>query len=172
MRRIPGDFEVFYLRSKDVCFRALLATVESSDEADDLLSEAFTRALARWADVAVHPSPEAWVVRTTLNLHRDRWRRSQRAQRLRDRHERAGYVDIVDPDLIAAVRSLPDRQREVVALRVLLGLSAEQTADVLSINVGTVGTHLRRGLAALRVLLDAVQPLAEAVTDDNEGARK
>jgi DNA-directed RNA polymerase specialized sigma24 family protein len=67
-----------------------------------------------------------------------------------------GFVDIVDPGLMAAVRSLPDRQREVVALRVLLGLSADQTADVLSINVGTVSTHLRRGL--VRALRRCVEP--------------
>jgi RNA polymerase sigma factor (sigma-70 family) len=152
-RRPPSGFETFYRSAKDPCFRALLATVGSAGEADDLLSEAFTRALARWAEVQQHPRPEAWVVRTALNLHRDRWRRSQRQRRLQARREPVGYIDAVDPALLAAVRSLPTRQREVIALRVLLELSADETAEVLSIEPGTVGTHLRRGLAALRAAL-------------------
>jgi RNA polymerase sigma-70 factor (ECF subfamily) len=149
-RRIPTEFEAFYRDAKDPCFRALLATVGSTAEADDLLAEAFTRALDRWKQVRLHPRPEAWVVRTALNLHRDRWRRSQRQQRLLHRHDTTTSVDVVDPTLLTAVRALPERQREVVALRVLLGLSAEQTAEALGIDAGTVGTHLRRALATLR----------------------
>ncbi len=152
-RRIPSEFEAFYRDAKDPCFRALLATVGSAAEADDLLAESFTRALARWNDVRHHPRPEAWVVRAALNLHRDRWRRSQRQQRLLERRESVIHDDVVDPALMAAVQALPERQREVVALRVLLGLSAEQTGEVLGVDAGTVGTHLRRGLASLRLAL-------------------
>lgn len=68
------------------------------------------------------------------------------------------FSDSVDPALLEAVRSLPERQREVVALRVLLDLSAEQTAEVLGIDPGTVGTHLRRALAGLRAHLERSLP--------------
>lgn len=167
-RRIPSEFEAFYRDAKDPCFRALLATVGSAAEADDLLAESFTRALARWSQVRRHPRPEAWVVRTALNLHRDRWRRSQRQQRLLQRRENVEHVDAVDPALMAAVQALPERQREVVALRVLLGLSAEQTGEVLGVDAGTVGTHLRRGLAALRAALhgDPAQPSSNETTQE------
>ena len=169
-RRVPDGFEAFYRLSKDACLRAVLVTVGSSAEADDLLSEAFTRALTKWGEVATHPAPEAWVVRTAVNLHRDRWRSSQRVQRLRQRRESVAVVDTIDPALLAAVRNLPARQREVVALRVLLGLSAEQTAKELGIEAGTVGTHLRRALAALRAVLDHIDESADPVADQNEGA--
>lgn len=149
-RRIDSEFEIFYRRAKDPCFRALLATVASADEADDLLAEAFTRALTKWDEVRTHPRPEAWVVRTALNLHRDRWRRSSRQRRRLASSDAVPFTTPLDHSLLDAVRALPDRQREVVALRVLLDLSAEQTADVLGIELGTVGTHLRRALATLR----------------------
>jgi DNA-directed RNA polymerase specialized sigma24 family protein len=58
----------------------------------------------------------------------------------------------------------------VIALRVLLGLSAEQTAKELCIAAGTVGTHLRRGLGTLRAVLDHIEPSDDPVTDKNEGA--
>ena len=152
--RVNVEFELFYRSAKDSCFRALLATVASADEADDLLAEAFTRALSRWEEVRVHPRPEAWVARTALNLHRDRWRRSARQRRRMARSGTAQYIAPLDSSLLVAVRALPERQREVVALRVLLDLSAEQTAEVLGVEVGTVGTHLRRALAALRTAVD------------------
>lgn len=47
----------------------------------------------------------------------------------------------------------------MVALRVLLGLSGEQTGEVLGVDSGTVGTHLRRGLAALRAALHPEDPI-------------
>ena len=180
-RRIDSEFEAFYATAKDDCFRALLATVASADEADDLLAEAFTRALSAWDDVRLHPRPEAWVVRTALNLHRDRWRRSSRQRRRMARVDEVPFSAPLDSSLLAAVRALPDRQREVVALRVLLDLSAEQTAEVLGIEVGTVGTHLRRALATLRNEIDpstrgngamsqATRPLTEPLTEDETPA--
>jgi RNA polymerase sigma-70 factor (ECF subfamily) len=167
-RRIPSEFEAFYCEAKDPCFRALVATVGSVAEADDLLAESFTRALARWSEVRRHPRPEAWVVRTALNLHRDRWRRSQRQQQLLHRRETVTHVDVVDPALMAAVQALPERQREVVALRVLLGLSAEQTGEVLGVDPGTVGTHLRRGLAALRAALHPEAPVESSTHETTQ----
>ena len=108
-RRIHSEFEAFYRDAKDPCFRALLATVGSAQEADDLLAESFTRALSRWSELRRHPRPEAWVVRTALNLHRDRWRRSQRQQRLLQRREAVDHVDVVDPALMAAVQEIAAR---------------------------------------------------------------
>lgn len=153
-RRVNAEFERFYRSAKDPCFRALLATVPSADEADDLLAEAFTRALSKWDEVRVHPRPEAWVARTALNLHRDRWRRSSRQRRRLASSDAVPFTAPLDNSLLEAVRELPERQREVVALRVLLDLSAEQTAEVLGIDPGTVGTHLRRALATLRDTVD------------------
>jgi DNA-directed RNA polymerase specialized sigma24 family protein len=48
------------------------------------------------------------------------------------------------------VGGLPARQRQVVALRVLLDLDTERTARVLGIAPGTVQAHLGRAMAALR----------------------
>lgn len=52
--------------------------------------------------------------------------------------------------LLDAVRSLPPRQRDVVACRYLLELSEAETASVLELSPGTVKSHLSRALARLR----------------------
>jgi RNA polymerase sigma factor (sigma-70 family) len=55
--------------------------------------------------------------------------------------------------LVAALRSLPRRQRQAVALRYLSGLPHDQVATALGISASSASTHLRRGLAALRLRL-------------------
>ncbi|MCW2752358.1 MAG: polymerase, sigma-24 subunit, subfamily [Aeromicrobium sp.] len=143
------DFEAFYAEHRDPCFRAVLAIVRHVDDAEELVAEAFARAYSRWDQLAAHPRPAAWVTVTATNLQRDRWRRERRprlALPMPTPSERQADSDMVD-----AVHALPERQRQVVALRVLLELSAEETGEALGIDAGTVGTHLRRALATLRV---------------------
>jgi RNA polymerase sigma factor (sigma-70 family) len=62
-------------------------------------------------------------------------------------------VVVVRQTLVAALRLLPKRQREVVVLRYLVGLSEAEVAVALGLSLGTVKTHLRRGLARLRTTL-------------------
>ena len=81
-----------------------------------------------------------------------------------DRTREIPYEDDTDPRILEAVRALPSRQREVVALRVVLGLSAEQTATTLGIDPGTVGTHLCRALIALRRSLEPATPTTPQYT--------
>ena len=72
------DFAEFYRESCDDCLRTVLVSVGDLDTAQDLVDEAFARALARWRTVSRHPAPVAWVVRTALNANISRWRRRRR----------------------------------------------------------------------------------------------
>lgn len=149
-----SGFEGFYRESRDQCFRALVVAVSDAGEAEDLLAEAYARALERWSEVRSHPAPRAWVLTVALNLKRDRWRRG----RLKVRHL-MGLVPAtnpelpVEPRLLTAVSELPEQQRRVLALRVMLDLDTAQTAEILGIAPGTVTTHLHRALAALREVI-------------------
>jgi RNA polymerase sigma-70 factor (sigma-E family) len=58
--------------------------------------------------------------------------------------------------VLDALRRLPDRQREVLALRYYLDLSEAQIADTLGISRGSVKSHASRGVSALRHLLKDV----------------
>ena len=144
-------FDDFYRGSKDRCYRALLATVGDVALTDDLLAEAYARAWQRWSDVARHPAPEAWVVRVALNLHHDNWRSRKLAGRLRPSPPVAPPELDLDVDLLRALRALPDRQREVVVLRILLDNTNDQVAATLGIAPATVSVHLHRALGALRL---------------------
>jgi RNA polymerase sigma factor (sigma-70 family) len=151
------DFAEFYRRSKDECLFAVLVSVGDRDTAQDLVAEAFARAWARWRTVGRHPAPAAWVVRTALNAHVSRWRRHRREVPLADPGvlaDRPAAVETsdgpVDPRIMTALLRLPERQRQVVALRLFLDLDTARTAAALGIAPGTVQAHLGRAIAALR----------------------
>jgi RNA polymerase sigma factor (sigma-70 family) len=55
--------------------------------------------------------------------------------------------------VLEAMRALPQRQREVLALRYYLDLSEAEIADTLGISRGAVKSHASRGASALRGLL-------------------
>jgi RNA polymerase sigma-70 factor (sigma-E family) len=146
------EFADFYRASKDSCLKAVAAVTGDRQLAEEQVAEAFTRAWMSWAKVRRHAAPQAWVVRTALNLGVSWWRRRRREVPLAD-HDAAvpgGAGDRVDPALIAALRRLPARQREVLALRIFLDLDTEATAKVMGIAPGTVMAHLSRAVAALR----------------------
>jgi RNA polymerase sigma-70 factor (ECF subfamily) len=145
------SFADFYAATKDPCLRAVVAGGTDRGSAEEAVAEAFARAWAAWPKVSRHPCPTAWVVRVALNHHVSRWRRTRR--------EVAWTADVEVPqaadtsvrdDLLRAVAALPERQRQVVALRVFLDLDTRQTAEALSLSPGTVTAHLHRALTALR----------------------
>ncbi len=151
------DFVEFYRSAADECLRAVLVSVGDQDTARDLVDEAFARAWASWRSVSRHPAPKAWVVRTALNVRISRWRRHRREVLVPDPGRVADRIaanetsaSLVDSRVMAALMQLPARQRQVVALRLLLDLDTARTAEVLGIAPGTVMAHLGRAMAALR----------------------
>jgi RNA polymerase sigma-70 factor (sigma-E family) len=148
---VTPDFADFYRDAKDDCLRTVVISTGDRDLAQDLVAEAFARACASWRKVARHPNPRAWVVRTALNVHTDRWRTRRREMLLVQPADTGMHdPDPADPAIIASVRRLPERQRQIVALRLFLDLDTETTAETLGISPGTVKSHLFRALAALR----------------------
>lgn len=144
------EFSEFYLATRDRCLRAVVASGLRPDAAEEAVAEAFARAWSRWRTVRTLDRPEAWVVRTAVNADISWWRRRRRESPTSAPPD--GVVPLADDrtDLLAAVRRLPPRQREVVVLRHLLDLSTQQTADQLGIAPGTVASQLHKALASLR----------------------
>jgi len=151
------DFAEFYRSFRDDCLRTVLVIVGDQDSAQELVAEAFARACASWRTVSRHPTPAAWVVRTALNLNISWWRRRRREVLVPDpgmlAHRPAAAIaaqDPIDPQIMAALLRLPARQRQVLALRLILDLDTSGTAQVLGITPNTVMAHMTRALAALR----------------------
>jgi RNA polymerase sigma factor (sigma-70 family) len=89
-------------------------------------------------------------VRTAINADISWWRKRRRE--VGPPEDAPGTQTDLDGrrDLVTAVRRLPKRQREVVALRYILDLDTATTSAVLEISQGTVSAHLHHALATLR----------------------
>jgi RNA polymerase sigma-70 factor (sigma-E family) len=147
-----AGFDEFFAASWDPCLRAVAATTGNMMLAEDQTAEAFARAWASWRKVRSHPAPRAWVVRTALNTGASWWHRRSKETALKSEDiaaaDSAGTG--LDAAVLTALRRLPARQREVIALRVFLDLDVETTASQLGIAPGTVRAHLSRAMTALR----------------------
>jgi len=72
------------------------------------------------------------------------------------------------PAARAALRGLPDRQREAIVLRYYAGLSRSEIAAAMGISRGAVNSHTAHGLSALRAALEQAssQPARPRDSDD------
>lgn len=122
--------------------------------AEDVAAEALARAYARWSKIGSLPYRDGWVLKVATNLSIDRLRR--RPPEVWP--EMAGdFEDGVELRIAlnAALLTLAPRQRQAVALRYLGGLSDQEVAQALGISLGSVKTHIHRGLKGLRGRLGA-----------------
>jgi RNA polymerase sigma-70 factor, ECF subfamily len=146
-----ADFEAFYATTARRLVRHAYALTGDLDDAHDVAQEAFARAWQRWDSVRDYDSPEAWVRRVATNLATSRYRRSRTARAAR--HLLPGdLVPEISPDtvaLVAALRTLPERQRLVLVLHYLADLPVNQIALELQCPVGSIKAWLSRGRDAL-----------------------
>ena len=147
-------FDAAFERLRRRAYRAAYRLLGNDADAQEVAAEALARAYSRWKQVADHAEP--WVVTVATNLALDRGRRATKA---REKQGQLVQSDRHDPhvedrlDLQRALRELPQRQREVVALRFLADMSEADVAVALGLNVGTVKSHTSRGLQRLRTLV-------------------
>ena len=145
-------FEETFTRMFPRAFRLARRILGDSAAAEDVAAEALARAYAQWPKVESLPYRDGWVLRVTTNLAIDRLRRHRPDQPV-PAELLAEDALVLRLALTAALRSLPRRQRQAVALRYLGEMSESEVAQALDVSVGTVKTHTHRGLAALRTRL-------------------
>jgi RNA polymerase sigma-70 factor, ECF subfamily len=151
-----------------VCrFAARIA--RSSEEADDLAQDALLRAVR--AISSYDPSkgtPDAWLWRIVVNAGKDAARRRELARGLLQRLmfstpresesvEEAVLVRLRDAELRAHLRSLPHRDRTLLALRYGAGLDIAEVGAAVGMNSDSTGKAIRRALARLRARLEVTR---------------
>ena len=138
--------------------------MHDSGTAEEVVQDAFVAMHDRWRrlrdpDLALAYLRQAVVNRSRSVLrHRGVQARHADAERpvVRDLPgaDEAALVTERRGTLLDALRTLTDRQREVLALRYYLDLSEAEIASTLGISRGAVKSHASRGVAALRTLME------------------
>ena len=139
--------------------RLSVLLVRDQGTAEEVVQDAFIELHGRWGRLRDHDRALAYLRQSVVNRSRSvlRHRTVVLKYANRDRppltspaadHEVAHHAqrDVV----LTAMRGLPTRQREVVALRYYLDLSEAEIADTLGISRGAVKSHASRGLATLK----------------------
>jgi RNA polymerase sigma-70 factor (ECF subfamily) len=147
------DFSEFYAAHHRRLVGQLFVFLGCQQDAEEVVQEAFSRALVRWERIAEYDAPDAWVRRVAFNLASSRRRRAVRAARALLGLQPA----IVQPGptedsayLLDALRALPARHRRVVVLHYVADLPIRDIAADLGVPEATVKTWLRRGRERLR----------------------
>ncbi|GAA3297999.1 SigE family RNA polymerase sigma factor [Dactylosporangium matsuzakiense] len=148
-------FEEFYAAFFRPLTIQLYAYTNDMATAQDMVQEAFCRALARWKRVSAMDDPAAWVRRVAWNLATSRWRRTRTAllfaQRQREEHAPSPSPDRVA--LARALNALPAQQRRAVILHYLADLPINEIARQEGVAEGTVKSWLHRGRTVLAAQL-------------------
>lgn len=123
--------------------------------AEELTQETLSRVIERWDTVRALDSPEAWAYRVGFNLSRSAPRRRMAERRAMTQvgtraQASTGLEHAEVLALRAALRRLPPRQRTALVLRYYADLTLEEVARVMGCAPGTVASHVRHALAALR----------------------
>jgi RNA polymerase sigma-70 factor (ECF subfamily) len=141
-----------------------ISLTRNGDQADDLVQEAITKALARLDQFTPGTSMQAWLF-TILRNHFFATSRKRRrevedpdgfyAARLATAPDQNGHLDLLD--LMAALRRLSVEQREAVLL-IAYGISYEEAARICGAAVGTVKCRVNRARRRLAELLGIMNP--------------
>ncbi len=152
-------FATFVDRHQDRVYRLALLWLKDPGLAEDALQETLVRSYTGFGRFRFRARPSTWLLRVCRNVCRELNRR-RRFEPLdermleglrfepdpgRDRDQAARIAE-----LRAALATLPERQAQVVSLRMLEELSVADTAAVMGCREGTVKAHLHRAMTALR----------------------
>lgn len=167
-RARTGDlvaFEELVSRYQERAVR--LAWTLAGGDAEDAVQEAFVKAYRSLDRFRAGAAFRPWLFTIVANEARNRRRSAGRRERLavragsmaEDRRVTSPEDEAVAADrrrrLAAAIETLGDRDREVIACRWFAGLSESEMAEVLACRPGTVKSRLSRALDRLRAALPA-----------------
>jgi RNA polymerase sigma-70 factor (ECF subfamily) len=157
--RPGGDLDDLYRREYRSVVALAYGLSGSRSAAEELTQDAFLEAHRAWDRIGSYDDPGAWVRRVVANRSVSRVRRSvaemRAITRIAARRELPTELPESDAEFWRAVRRLPDRQAQVVALHYLEDRSISDIAGVLEISPDTVKVHLHRGRRALADALGA-----------------
>lgn len=158
--------DVMFRRHYAALLRLAVVMTGNREAAEDAVQEAFVALHRNRAKLRDPEAATAYLRSAVLNRSRS-WVRRQVTQRAvrplmlvrehQDSPEDTTLGHEAIESLVAIMRTLPRRQREVLACRFVLELSVAETARFLEISAGSVKTHTHRGLHELQQRIEVTR---------------
>lgn len=168
----PDAFGELVLAHQDKVYTLAFHLVRDREEAADLAQEAFLKAWRSLATFQGESSFSTWMHRLTTNICLDHLRKQSRRRQVTPAisldDEEAGWTEPADPGqdpqekleirerkeaLAKGLEELPEHHRRVLLLREVSGLSYQEIARELELDLGTVKSRIARARTQLRKIL-------------------
>jgi RNA polymerase sigma factor (sigma-70 family) len=154
-------FEELFSRYAPRITRLLRRDVAPTEDADDLVQQTFLQLHRARRDFRPGASVRPWLYTIAFNLKRQYFRRRGRKPEtslegapLQDARGRDPEAAIYDAQLRAALKTLPEPQREAIVLHWFEGLSYAEVAQIVGAKESAVRVRAHRGYGKLRELLE------------------
>lgn len=156
MAGFDGRIEELVREYGRMLVRLAASRLSSVADAEDVVQDVFCALVSKRPEFSDAEHAKAWLIRATINRSADVRRRAARRNVPLD--EAASVPDAAASaqsglEMLACVRSLPDKYATVLHLHYYEGYSLREIATLLGVPAATVGTRLARGRARLRAIL-------------------
>lgn len=154
------------LRYEQELLRICWLYLQNTEDAKDAVQETFLKAYQHLDEFRGDSTERTWLIRIAVNQCRD-MRRSAWFRYINHRILPEDLPISVNPPsedhlaLTMAVLRLPQKNKEVIILRYVQGLSVEETASVLKITPSAVSARCKKAYSKLRCLLEGSEPERE-----------
>lgn len=155
-------FEEIYRRSSGFVYSVALRIVGGTADAEEVTQEVFIKVYRSLADFAFRSAFKTWLYRIATNLALNAYKRKAREACRRAEYDDAAQAPAAGPDAGSGMEKeesekalrnilarLTPEHRACIVLREIEGLSYEEMAGALNININTVRTRLKRAREAL-----------------------
>lgn len=157
----PESFDQLYRELWWPMLRLATGLVGEASVAEDVVQDAFTAVYRRWDAIRDHQAAVSYLRTAVINSSRSALRRRIVARKhlhvvLEEADDAADNTVLrsaENDEVRTAMRTLPNRQREVLMLRFVAELSDAEIAAATGLSEGGVRSASSRGLAALRSTL-------------------
>ena len=153
----PDAFDAIVRRFQDRVFRLACVWLHDEQSAADAAQEVFVRGYKGLRSFRFRSAPFTWLYRTTRNVCNE-FNRVRKTEPLDDEPQDPGSVPEQDVSAYEGARrvrrmvqALPERQREVVVLRIFEDMSVRETAQSMGCSEGTVKALLHKATEKLKL---------------------
>ncbi len=164
---VPTEFSEEAIGHLDALYRGALRLTRDPDRAQDLVQDAYARALRYQHSYQAGTNMKAWLFAIMRNLYWDRFQKANREavsiddigefalyDQMRDDLGEGPETEVLDriarSEVVDAIEKLNPLHREVVLLVDVEGFAYKDAAKILEVPIGTVMSRLHRARQQLQ----------------------
>lgn len=160
-----GAFEQLFYKHQKQIYNISYRMMNNQEDALDLTQEIFLRAYQKIGKYNSNSTFSTWLYRLAVNLCIDELRKHKRSAGMKPLEEAALQIDTNTPEentilndrerqIWEALNSLKEKERMILILRDMEGLSYNEIAEILKCSLGRVKSRIHEARQKLKAILE------------------